>query len=259
MKKLLYPLSLVMLVAAMTACGNNNATGNNGIADRGAQTQNAYDQANRLGNQTPTNTRGNYSNTGTLGTNYGAQNYGTTNNQGTANGYNRVLADRLATAADRVPGVDGATAIVYGNDVVIGVNTRFGTMNDTRQRNVVEQQVRAEARAIAPRMNIRVTSDQQMMTRIRNLDNSFRGGVGVSNGAGTNMNHNGIANGRGNGFGTTAGNGDMGGNGVAGYGTGNRTGVTGGPATVPGNLSTARYDFAELFRDLGRTITAPVR
>lgn len=239
MKKLVYPLSLVMIAAAITACGNNTA----GPED-GAQTQGVRYQANT---RNPANTQGNYSNTGTLGA--GIANNGTRNNRmrtynGTrVNGYNRALADRLAVAADRVPGVQRATAIVYGNDVVIGVDTRFGTMNDTNQRRVVEQQVHAAARAIAPHYTIRVTSERNMLTRIRNLDNTFRGNIMTDNrpgigGAGADNN---------GGFG----GGIMRGNGNAPF--------MGGPNTVAGNLGNAGNDFASLVRDLGRTVTAPFR
>ncbi|WP_205683847.1 YhcN/YlaJ family sporulation lipoprotein [Brevibacillus migulae] len=255
MKKLVYPLSLLMIVAAMTACGNNNAADNNGAMNRGAQTQSANDQAHRLnGYQAPTYTRGNYSNTGTLGTRYGNNaGYGTTaNNYAGTQGYNRVLADRLATAADQVPGVESATAIVYGNDAVIGVNTRFATLNDTRQRSVVEQQVLSQTRSIAPRMNIRVTSDPSMMTRIRNLDTTFRGNAGTTYGTttGNGYGYNGTGTGYRPGTGITGGNGTL---------TDTNRTFTGGPATVPGNLSNAANDFGALVRDLGRTVTAPFR
>lgn len=242
MKKLVYPLSLMMIVAAMTACANNNASPV--TPNQGPQTQNAaFQRDNTLGTRNATNTRGNYSNTGTLGTGYTNNNTFGYNNYN-VNGYNRALADRLAVAADAVPGVEGATAIVYGDDAVIGINTRFATANDSNQRRVVEQQVRSAARAVAPQYDIRVTSDRSMVTRIVNLDNTFRSNIGTANNNGT------IMNGDGNGF--------FGGNGGTRAGNGNGV-FTGGPNTVTGNLGNAGNDFAALVRDLGRTITAPFR
>jgi hypothetical protein len=106
---------------------------------------------------------------------------GYTDHYGTS-GFNRQLADRIARAADSVPGVVQATALVRGNDVVVGVQTRMNAANRT-QRQVVERQVHSAVRAIAPNYNIRVTSDSAMLTRIRNLDATLRGDTrGAANG-----------------------------------------------------------------------------
>jgi hypothetical protein len=227
MKKLFYPLTLVALVASLTACGWSNAVG----PHRGPHTQNTAYQAGRA----PANF--NAMNLGTPGprmtdnTRYGTTGYGT---YGTTH-YNHQLADRIAKAADAVPGVEGATAIVYGNDAVVGINIRH-TANPPHRR-AVEKKVYAAAHSVAPTHQVRVTSDSRMLTRIQNINHAFRSHYGHTSGYGTT------------GYGTT-------GYGTTGYGT---TPFTSGPTTVAGNLTNAASDFGALVRDLGRTVTAPFR
>ncbi|NGQ93661.1 hypothetical protein G3578_00570 [Brevibacillus sp. SYP-B805] len=243
MKKLIYPLTLVALVTSLTACGWSNAVG----PHRGPHTQNTTYQAGR----TPANFNAmTYGTPGTrmmdhTGSGHGMTGYGT---YGTTV-YNHQLSDRIARAADAVPGVEGATAIVYGNDAVVGVNIRH-TASPTHRR-AIEKKVYAAAHAVAPSHQVRVTSDKRMLTRIQNIHHAFRSQYGHTSGYGnTGFGNTGFGN---TGFGT--------GYGAAGYGT-MRNGTApfmGGPTTVAGNLTNAASDFGALIRDLGRTVTAPFR
>lgn len=185
MKKWLYPLSCLTLVLAVTAC----ATNNNAAGPQAGPRTNAVDNAYRAPSTF------NYGVPGTFGARNnafgpGANGFGYNNNAGFADnfgttGFNRQLADRVARAADSVPGVERATALVRGNDVVVGVQTRMNAGNRT-QKQVVERQVHSAVRAIAPNSNIRVTSDSAMLTRIRNLDTNLRGDTrGAVNGINT--------------------------------------------------------------------------
>ncbi|WP_312113976.1 YhcN/YlaJ family sporulation lipoprotein [Brevibacillus reuszeri] len=85
----------------------------------------------------------------------------------TANGFNQNLSEQLTKAADDVPGVDRATVVVSGTDAVIGIRIRSNLGEP--QARVIEQQVHAAARAVAPTYHIRVSSDANTFNRIRAL------------------------------------------------------------------------------------------
>lgn len=152
---------------------------------------------------------------------------------GTAN-FNYQLAQRAAKAADTVPGVTAATAVVSGNDALIGVDCRVAS-TDTRQRHVIEQQVYSSVKSVVPNHRIRVTSDSTLVSRIRSLDHGIRTYYGHTTGtSGTT--------------GTTGTTGTMG-----------RSPFMTGPTTVTQNVRNMGTDFASLVRDMGRTVTAPFR
>jgi len=226
MKKWLVPLTCAALVSMMTACAmNDNA------ARTGPHTQNTVEQGNRQARSLAYGGDNMYHNTTPYYQNRGI----------TATRFDSAMADRVARAADNVPGVTGATAIVSGNDAVVGIRHRMAA-TDTRQHLVVERQVREAVRAVAPNLNLRVTSRPDMLTRIDNLNNTIRGNMNAAmtgRTAATAPNA-GTAGGR---PGATAPNG----------------GIMGGPTTVGQNLTNAGADFTALLRDLGRTVTAPFR
>ncbi|MBO8162213.1 MAG: YhcN/YlaJ family sporulation lipoprotein [Brevibacillus sp.] len=180
MKKWLYPLSCLVLVSTLTACATNNAAGPN--ADRQNPTVNQvrpygydmrYDRS-----YGPTAAPGVYDRTLQGGAMYNRDMIGDryVDNRYMARrdyAFNRQKADRLARAANNVTGVDGATAIVRGNDAVIGINSSM-TANNPRQRQALERRVHAVAKSMYPMMNIRVTTDKNMLSRIRNMDQTLR-------------------------------------------------------------------------------------
>ena len=86
----------------------------------------------------------------------------------TSNGFNQNLSEQLTKAADDVPGVDRATVAVSGTDAVIGIRIRSNLGEP--QARVIEQQVHAAARSVAPTYNIRVSSDFNMFNRIRAIN-----------------------------------------------------------------------------------------
>lgn len=144
MNKWAYSLVGVMVLATVSGCANAGTDQNKGT------------QTNNLAYQRPANLQNNA--------------------QPTAQGFNRDVADRLAQAAANVPGVEAATAVVYGNDCIIGVRTRFGAQ-DMQQRQAIERQVHSAARAAAPNLNIRVTSDDNMYSRVQNISNTVTNGL----------------------------------------------------------------------------------
>jgi hypothetical protein len=160
MKKLLFSVACLTVVSALSACNPNASLG----PERGPHTQNTVQPSTYDARMHHYN---NYTQR------YDVYNF---RNGFNAQGFNQQLAERIARAADSVPGVDRATAVVYGNDAVVGVQTRInGT--DLQRRQVVEQKVHAAVRAVAPNLNIRVTSDGAMLTRIRNVDDAVRNGM----------------------------------------------------------------------------------
>lgn len=185
-KKLIYPVSCLVIALSLTACGTYKAAPPNTQGARTTQVQNQAQPSRIVGWATTQGqtgqpaaplTRGMYG-PGTTGTtSYGA---GTQGAHQMA--FDQRLADRVVHAADQVPGVQSATAIVRGNDIVVGINTRATNQTATQQR-VIENQVHAAVRSIAPGHNIRITSDAPMVTRIRTLAQSIRGyGQEMTNG-----------------------------------------------------------------------------
>jgi hypothetical protein len=134
--------------------------------------------------------------------------------------FNHQLADRAAKAADAVPGVSGSVAVVSGNDALVGINERVAA-TQTRQRHVIEQQVYSAVKAVLPNHHVRITSDAAMISRIRALDHGIRNQYG--------------------------------------YPAGGTHPFTSGPTSVTQNVRNLGSDFANLVRDMGRTVTAPFR
>lgn len=133
--------------------------------------------------------------------------------------FDHQLSAKAAKAANSVPGVHGAVAVVSGNDAVVGINMR-GDATHTRQRHAIEQQAHSAVKAALPNHRVRITSDAAMVSRIRALDDGIRNQYG--------------------------------------HPTGNRS-IMGGPTTVTGNVRNMGTDFTNLLRDMGRTVTAPFR
>lgn len=179
MKKWVYPISCLLLSLSLAACGTNNA----------ARTQNQAAPAPAKSNTMGTRSFG-YATSQHPATHPGVAQPGvthpgmthpsvthpghTTQNAHHATTFDHHLAKKVAQAADNVPGVDGATAVVRGKDVVVGINTRV-THKTATQQTVIERQVHSAVRAVAPNHHIRVTSDATMVTRIRSLSTNVTG------------------------------------------------------------------------------------
>ncbi|WP_349408010.1 YhcN/YlaJ family sporulation lipoprotein [Pseudalkalibacillus sp. SCS-8] len=81
------------------------------------------------------------------------------------------LARRISKKVNKMDDVDDARVVVSGDTVLIGVDT-----NDRNDRNV-----RSEVKNAVQKMtdkNVRVTTDEDMFTRIRDVDNDLRDGNG---------------------------------------------------------------------------------
>jgi len=196
----------VILASSLTGCASSSAG-----PDRGPQTQSTvYQKAPEM--------RSSIAHDHTAYT-QGANAFHYRNGY-TANGFNQNMAEQLTRIADDVPGVDRATVVVSGQDAVIGIRVRKNLAPE--QAKVIEQHVHSAARAVAPRLNIRVTSDPAMFTRILGMN------AAIYQEAQHRM-HNAPSD------------------------------VRNIPSNVSNEVTNSINDFGVLLRDLGRTATAPFR
>jgi spore cortex protein len=80
-------------------------------------------------------------------------------------GFNQRVAERVADVAEDVPGVSRATAIVYGNDIVVGID---GT-NNNKDVRALEQKVQRIVKSREPGCNVHVTADGDIHKRIQSV------------------------------------------------------------------------------------------
>lgn len=177
-------LLLSLMMVTTTACGTYNHDRNkNGVTTNRYQSQSVRNyEANRYSLNSVTGMDHlNRTNTITNTNNY-ANTY-TNTNRNTANvnesSYNRALAEKLSKKAAAVRGVSHATAVVYGNDAIIGIDVNKG-MNSRS----VEQKVHDSVRADAKGLKVHITGDKNIHTRIRSLQTRLTGmgtGMGLNN------------------------------------------------------------------------------
>ncbi len=232
MKKWMIPLTSVLLIASLSGCGMSRGTSphagptTQGTVNQAAHTRTAPGTQTGMGTNsiysTPMNQDGwnRYPAATTDGRNPAATTYpGSTTDGRSAYETNRLLSDRIVKAADSVPGVSNAVAVVHRNDAVVGINTRT-TAADARQRKVIEQRVYSAVRAVAPHHTIHVTSDPKLISRIHAMDQTVRAHY---------------------------------------YAHPTTHPFRTGPTSVTQNAANVGTDFATLIRDMGRTVTAPFR
>ncbi|MGY3715390.1 YhcN/YlaJ family sporulation lipoprotein [Sutcliffiella cohnii] len=139
--------------------------------DRNAQ------RNNTLTNRTANNDRGLF-NVNTRNDQYADTNYhrhlNSTASRGKPSYYNNYqgeLTEQIAARASRVRGVRDVRAVVYGNDVLVAVDT---------EANASETQVTRDVRrAVDPLVrnsDVRVVTDPGTFNRVRNVDNDIRDG-----------------------------------------------------------------------------------
>ncbi|MFD2371021.1 YhcN/YlaJ family sporulation lipoprotein [Brevibacillus sp. GCM10020057] len=196
----------VILASALTGCASFGAGQNHGSHTQSTENQKSPEMLNRLAHGHTAYTQG---------TN--AFHY---RNGYTTNGFNQNLAEQLTRVADDVPGVDRATVVVHGQDAVIGIRVRKNL--GPEQGKVIEQQVHSAARAVSPRLNIRVTSDPAMFARILGINAAiYQEAQHRTHNVSKQMSQI--------------------------------------PSNVSNEVSNIAYDFGLLLKDLGRTVTAPFR
>ncbi|WP_221566217.1 YhcN/YlaJ family sporulation lipoprotein [Alkalihalobacillus sp. TS-13] len=83
------------------------------------------------------------------------------------------LAARISKRVKEMKNVDDVRVVVNGDTVLIGVDT-----NDQNDQDV-RKQVKEVVQQITDK-NVRVTTDEEMFTRIRNVDDDLRNGNGFA-------------------------------------------------------------------------------
>ncbi|MED4586039.1 YhcN/YlaJ family sporulation lipoprotein [Brevibacillus choshinensis] len=156
-KKWSFAIAGVLALSSLTGCASSSAGPKNA-----PHTQN-------IASQKPAETRS------SIAHDHKAYTQGTNailyRNGYTTNGFNQNIAEQFTRVADDVPGVERATVVVNGQDAVIGIRIRQNLAPE--QAKVIEQQVHSAARAVSPSMNIRVTSEPAMFTRIRGINDAI--------------------------------------------------------------------------------------
>ncbi|GMK38670.1 hypothetical protein PCCS19_17240 [Paenibacillus sp. CCS19] len=162
-------LLLSLMIVTTTACGTSNHDRNNGVTTNRYQSQsvrNYHEETNR------------YRLNNVTGMDQFNRNNTNTNTNSNAKAYNRALAEKLSKKAAAVRGVSEATAVVYGNDAIIGIDVKNG-MN----ANSVAQKVHNSVRADAKGLKVHITGDKNIHSRIRSLQSRLTGlGTGIHNG-----------------------------------------------------------------------------
>ncbi|MCF6093730.1 YhcN/YlaJ family sporulation lipoprotein [Microaerobacter geothermalis] len=176
-KKWLLLFALVLVVSSLAACANyrgaapddNNRNNYGTLGVDGTRPYGVTPYNNRY--VTP-GTYGYDNRYSPYGTNIGPMNNFGNNRFGTRgfNAYNtNDLAERMADAAARVRGVDNASVLISGNNVLVGIDV------DSRSRksaNQIESQVRAAINRVQPGFDVFVTSDRRFTQRIAGLNNN---------------------------------------------------------------------------------------
>ena len=96
------------------------------------------------------------------------------NNNGTVN----QEADRLADMAARVSGVDDATVVIAGGNAYVGIDLNDRVQSGT-QSQTVERSVYNTVKKAATRYNVYITSDADLLGRLRNMGDGMRNGSPV--------------------------------------------------------------------------------
>lgn len=89
------------------------------------------------------------------------------------------MASNLSTAAARVPGVNGATAVIAGTIAYVGVDQKAGLEKSDTER--VKRDVSDEVKKAEPRLTaVYVSSDPDTVTRLRRIADGIAAGQPIS-------------------------------------------------------------------------------
>lgn len=94
-------------------------------------------------------------------------------NFGYYDGTDRQLARKVSERVKDIKGVTDARTIVYGDQIVVGVDSKDTDKN-------IERKVKAAIRDIVPTQNVAIVTDGDMYDRIRNVDDRLQNGNGIN-------------------------------------------------------------------------------
>lgn len=95
-------------------------------------------------------------------------------NVGYYDGTDRQLARKVSDRVKDIKGVKDARTIVYGDQIVVGVNAT------DKNNKSIDRKVKSSIRDIVQTQNVTVVTDNKMFDRIRNVDDSMQNGNGLN-------------------------------------------------------------------------------
>ncbi|MCA0986198.1 YhcN/YlaJ family sporulation lipoprotein [Guptibacillus algicola] len=87
-------------------------------------------------------------------------------------GYDNKLSQRLASRVKKLKSVEDARVIVYGDQIMVGVET------NSNDRDAVKDQVRSEVAKLAKQKNVSVSTDKDVVNRMGSVDDRLENGDG---------------------------------------------------------------------------------
>jgi YhcN/YlaJ family sporulation lipoprotein len=89
------------------------------------------------------------------------------------------LADRLATEAKRVEGVERATVVLAGNTCYVGLDIRDGV--ERKETNRIMEEVAERLKKTEPRLTrVMVSTDADVFTRLKRIADGLKQGRPIS-------------------------------------------------------------------------------
>lgn len=177
MKKSLLTLSTALIATSILAGCNNanpgNGVNNNAMGPRKVGYYTDQNRANRY-NDMAINNRNATPNPNDIN-NATPNNMNDMNNVNNVNngGYNSALANQIKNRVTGLSGVNNASVLVNGNNVIVGVNTNN---NNTNNNQALEQQIISTVKGVAGNKKVQVVTDKNMVQRIGNVNDRINNG-----------------------------------------------------------------------------------
>ncbi|MDM5339243.1 YhcN/YlaJ family sporulation lipoprotein [Fictibacillus enclensis] len=91
-------------------------------------------------------------------------------NVGYDQNYDGALAEKIRDRVNRMNNVDDAHVILNDNNVIVGIDT------SENNKKAVDHRVYREVKKLVPNRDVRVTTDDNLVNRIKNVDNNLQNG-----------------------------------------------------------------------------------
>ncbi|WLR44067.1 YhcN/YlaJ family sporulation lipoprotein [Bacillus carboniphilus] len=173
--------ALTIMSTGLVACNTNNEAMDKNYNDNtqpiGYYSNDKMNDRNRGGvtdivDDTTRNKRDN--NYGTNMKDYNKQNVNNRRDMNIFNGdANGNLADSITDRVSRIRNVEDCRTLVNGDNVIVAVDT------DDKNNADVTNEVKKECSDIAAGKNVQVVTDENLFTRVRDIDDNLRSGAGM--------------------------------------------------------------------------------